>query len=151
MAHHVWRTGVVAGVVTTALAQCVPFRGQPNPFVSAPNDYAGALVFAATGAAAAAGHRAATGGCYSQCANGYTCNPNSGFCEERPTCPTDLAKVDDPACLDGNASGLANPPADLSPPSPDDTSGAQDAGADASVPSLTHVGPTRARVPFRVE
>lgn len=148
MAHHVLRAVAVAGAVAATVAQCIPYRGQPNPLVSAPNDYAGALVFAATGAAAAAGHRAATGGCYAQCANGYTCNPRSGFCEKRPTCPTELAKVEDPACLDGKASAA---PTDLTPPSGEPEDMTTEPDADAGVSSLTSAPPAAARIPFRVE
>ena len=150
MAHQVWRLHV-AGLLTAAVAQCVPYRRQANPLVSAPHDYSGALVFAATGVAAASGYRAVNGGCYSQCANGYACNATSGLCEKRLKCPTDLSKVDDPDCLDGEASTPANPPADLTPPplEADETSAATDAGADVDSPS--RATPTPARVPFRVE
>lgn len=117
----VWTKCPLVGLAVALAAGCVPYRGQANPLVSAPNDYAGAMIFAATGVAAAKAHRSAVGGCYSQCATGYSCNAQSGFCEPKPACPVALSEVDDPECL-AKAKRTAEraPVSDSTPPADSD-------------------------------
>jgi hypothetical protein len=82
--------GSAALVVASFAFACIVQRGQRDPSVSAPNDFFGAGVFAATGVGAAIVNRKVTGDCYASCPSGYACNHDTGICERRTCmCPAD--------------------------------------------------------------
>lgn len=74
------------GLVAFVVPECVPYSGQAQPLVGAPNNYKGAAIFAATGVGAAALHRKLSGGCYAVCSPGYYCDRSSGMCQKMDEC-----------------------------------------------------------------
>jgi hypothetical protein len=62
---------------------------------SAPNTMASALANTAIAVGFSAASRA-SGGCYSPCNPGYTCNPNTGWCDRLPS--VCVGAADDPRC-----------------------------------------------------
>jgi hypothetical protein len=87
-------SAVALPLVALAVA-CIVRRGVPpdpdHALVGDANDALGAAVFAATGVAATAVHRAVAGGCLSSCPYGLRCDEKTGTCmKPLCRCPADL-------------------------------------------------------------
>lgn len=126
------RATVLFAFALTAQAACI-LNGH-GVGAGAPNDYAGAAVFAASAVGATAVNRELTGECYAACTPGHACNRKTGLCEPIAChCPADLVCE-----IVGGDKVCVHPR-----PGPDKAvdSGAPAATVDASAPRDAEVAP----------